>query len=187
MSHTHRIGEKELLIPALQIMVKQPNSITNADLTEKLEALDRFRDRTDDGFPKQVDNLVSHETITPYIEIPERGVYQITEAGIMFILALKIMVRQENGVITIKKLRQELEKILKPPKEDSEFSQKVLKLILHGKIDPYFQIINIHEVQITEEGKKVDLSEDKEVDPSIITTSPEELIQKLQEIQKAPS
>lgn len=90
--NTKRISEKELLLPALKIISKYENGISTTQLINELrremepsgEDLILNKNRKDDAFSQKVRNLISHKTITDYVDMIDNNMC-INSSGLDYI------------------------------------------------------------------------------------------------------
>lgn len=84
--------EKDLIIPALQIIAEETYGVTTtiliSKLTEKLKPcgkdLEILKGRKDTAFSQKVRNLISHKSISKYVDV-ENGKMFINDMGLLYI------------------------------------------------------------------------------------------------------
>lgn len=89
---TKRISEKELLLPALKIISKYEKGLSTTQLINELrkemnptgEDLILNKNRNDDAFSQKVRNLISHKTITNYVNMNDNNMC-INPSGLDYI------------------------------------------------------------------------------------------------------
>ena len=95
-------SERDLVLPALSLISKNPEGLNTTELKDMLRAvlqpcghdLDILQGRNDDVFSQKVRNLISHKTLNTYVDI-NCGRYYINNEGLNFIKTNSNIVDQD--------------------------------------------------------------------------------------------